>query len=353
MEISKLDRNFIATEAADGLDWYDIRQFGVEGQGWKETDAPFSRFPSHAKPHVRDYAWELSKNSAGLCVRFVTDVGKVSAKWTLLSETLAMAHMPATGVSGLDLYARDRGSFRFVGIGIPSKKENSSTLCNLPAGEREYCLYLPLYNGVSDVKIGVPSGSVIKPAPAWPGYSTSKKPVVVYGTSIVQGGCACRPGMAYPAIISRMLDRSVINLGFSGNGPMYASIAPIIAEIDASVFVIDSLPNMSAETVTSETYGFIRKLRELRPETPIVVVEAFPNTKWLSSQKATAPDVRNVALRIEYARLLADGVKGLSYIPGEYLVGDDDEGTVDGVHPTDLGFLRMAEVIAPVVKNLG
>ena len=353
MEISKLDRNFIATEAADGLDWYDIRQFGVEGQGWINTTAPFSRFPAHGQPLVKEYAWELAKNSAGLCVRFVTDAGKVSAKWTLINDTLAMAHMPATGVSGVDLYARDRGSLRFVGIGIPSKKENSSTLCNLPAGEREYCLYLPLYNSVSDVKIGVPSGATVKSAPAWTGYSTTKKPVMVYGTSIVQGGCACRPGMAYPAIMSRMLERSVINLGFSGNGPMYASIAPLLAEVDASVYVIDSVPNMSPDSVTAETYGFITKLRELRPETPIVVVEAFPNTKLLWSQKAENADARNINLRTQYARLLTDGVKGLWYVPGEFLVGDDDEGTVDGVHPTDLGFLRMAEILAPVVKNLG
>ena len=353
MEISKLDRNFIATQAADGLDWYDIRQLGVEGRGWTETAEPFSRLPAHGQPLVREQAWEWSKYSAGLYVRFVTTTGKIAAKWTLTKDTLGMGHMPATGVSGLDLYARERGTLRFVGVGIPNEKENSSTLCNLPDGEREYCLYLPLYNTVSEVKIGVPSGAIIKSAPAWTGYSSTKKPILIYGTSIVHGGCACRPGMAYPAIIGRMLNRPVINFGFDGNGLMYGSIVPLMAEVDASVYVIDSLPNMGADGVAAETYGFIQKLRELRPETPIVVVEACPSTKLNWSQKAESPDARNVALRAQYARLLTDGVKGLWYVPGEHLVGDDREGTVDGGHPTDLGFLRMAKALAPVLKNLG
>jgi len=104
----------ITQARADGkLAWYDIRKFGLEGQGWSDTAAPYDRFPARAEAEVRPAVWNLSRHSAGLCVRFVTDSPEIHARWTLTSSRLAMNHMPATGVSGLDLYVRtDSGQWR-------------------------------------------------------------------------------------------------------------------------------------------------------------------------------------------------------------------------------------------------
>jgi lysophospholipase L1-like esterase len=175
---------------------------------------------------------------------------------------------------------------------------------------------------------------------------------VFYGTSIVQGGCAARSGMAYPAILGRWLDVTTINLGFSGNGPMDLELAPLLAELDASVYVLDSLPNMDADLVAQRAVPFVETLRRrARPGTPIVLVE---NIIYQFALNLDSPERRqkNDRLRDAHQRLIAAGVKDLHYIPEDDLLGDDWEATVDGTHPTDVGFLRMAEAILPTLKPL-
>jgi hypothetical protein len=334
--------------------WYDIRPLGVEGQGFQDTKAPYDRLPASAEKVVRPPVWGLSRHSAGLCVRFVTDATAISARWTLTSPNLAMPHMPATGVSGLDLYVRDpkTNQWRWLGVGQPKAATNSAVLANgIPEGKREYLLYLPLYNGVSSVEIGLAKTASLWKAPARTGVLA--KPVVFYGTSITQGGCASRPGMVHTAIIGRKLDCSIINLGFSGNGRMEPEIVKMLGEIDASVFVIDCLPNMTAKEVTEKTIPLVRDLRKARPETPIVLVEDryYSNAHLLTAQKKRNDD-SHAALKEAFETLKKDGVKNLHYIPGADLLGDDDEGTVDSSHPTDLGFLRQAEAFLKVLRPL-
>lgn len=159
--------------------------------------------------------------------------------------------------------------------------------------------------------------------------------------------------MAYPAIIGRWLDCPTINLGFSGNGKMDPPITDLLCELDVAAYVIDCLPNMSADLVTERTAPLVRKLREARPDTPIVLVE---NIEYQAA--AVLPGThrsytsKNEALRAVYEKLVADGVKGLTYIEGTPLFGDDGEATVDGTHATDLGFLRQAEGMLPVLRKL-
>jgi lysophospholipase L1-like esterase len=173
----------------------------------------------------------------------------------------------------------------------------------------------------------------------------------VYGTSIVQGGCASRPGMAYPAIVGRRLDRHVINLGFSGNGPMRPELAPLLAEIDASIYVIDSLPNMNDEQVRHRTEPFVRTLRAARPETPIVLVENIIYQNTLAGAPGRH-EAKNAELRAAFARLRESGVEHLHLIPADDLIGHDMEAAVDGTHLTDLGFTRFADAIAPQLRSL-
>jgi hypothetical protein len=352
--IETLDRNFAVTAVADGLNWYDIRLLGLEGQGWRDTAHPFDRLPARAQGIVRDPVWQLSHHSAGMAVRFVTDATELHARWTLRSSSLAMDHMPATGMSGLDLYMRDDDRWRWAGVGRPGKADSAEQAApltsGLRAGEKTFLLYLPLYNGIEQVWIGVPEGRALRPAAPRP--PSHARPLCFYGTSIVHGGCASRPGMAYPALLGRWLDRPVINLGFSGSAPMDLEMAPLLGELDPAAYILDPLPNMSADQVTERAERFVTLLRAARPTTPIVLVENIIYQRSAVLEPSQRGHVaKNVALRAAFGRLQQAGVANLWLVPEDKLLGDDGEATVDGTHPTDVGFLRLAEALAPVIRD--
>ncbi len=334
----------------NGVAWYDVTQWGVEGRGWNETKRYFDRLPAKAEQMVRRAVWNLSRHSAGMCVRFITDATTIRARYSLLSAGLAMPHMPATGVSGLDLYARDdRGQWRWVAVTRPNKQQLNVTLVSgLRPGRRPYMVYLPLYNGVESLQIGVPEGASFEPVPP-----RTSGLIVYYGTSITHGACASRPGMAFPAILGRRFDRPVVNLGFSGNGRMDPELAVLMAELDAAVYCIDCLPNMQAADVAARTEPFVRSLRQRKPAVPIVLVEDRTYTNaWIVPAQRRRNDTSRKAFRAAYEKLLADGVEGLYYVEGEHLLGDDNDGATDGSHPSDLGMMRMADALTPVLRPL-
>jgi hypothetical protein len=349
----RIDPALAKADAKDAIQWYDLRNLDVEGKGWTDTKAFYDRLPGKAEGVVRDAVWQLGRQSAGICARFVTDAPEIRARWTLTSETLGMPHMPATGVSGLDLYVKtEAGPTRWLAVGQPTAQTNTVTLVTVPAGKREYTLYLPLYNGVSSVEIGVPRGSFVgRPTPR-----ADMKPIVFYGTSITQGGCASRPGMVHTAILGRRLNRPVINLGFSGNGIMEPEVAALLAELDPAVYVIDCLPNMSAKDVSERAEPLVRKLRSAHAKTPILLVE---DRSYASSFLVAAQRKRNLesraAFKKVYDSLISAGVQDLHYLPGENLLGSDGEATVDSSHPTDLGFMRQSDafqaVLEPILKK--
>lgn len=332
--------------------WFDAKALGTEGQAWSDTLAPYDRLPAKVEKVVRPPVWNLSRDSAGIAIRFVSDSPAIHARWALTSPRLAMPHMAATGVSGVDLYAKMGDKWQWVACGQPRAQTNTAALATaLPPGEREYLLYLPLYNGVSSVEIGVTKSATVKKAPARP--KDQQKPIVFYGTSITQGGCASRPGMVHTALLGRRLDRPVVNLGFSGNGTLDAEFAPLLAEIDAAVYVLDCLPNLKPKQVAERTEPFVKELRRLRPETPILLVEDrnYTNSAFYPDRAATNRG-NHAAFHAAYENLTKAGVKGLYYLPGESLLGDDAEGTVDGSHPTDLGFFRQADAFEKALKPL-
>jgi hypothetical protein len=334
-----------------GLLWYDARLLGLEGQGWTDDVSPFTRLPDRAEKLVPKSVWGLSRQSAGLAVRFRTDATNLSARWTLRSGNLAMPHMPATGVSGLDLYCRGpSGKWQWLGVGQPTGRDNSRKLAaGLPPGPtRDFLLYLPLYNGITSLEIGLPKGSPLAKAPPHPAF---KKPIVFYGTSIVQGGCASRPGMVHTAILGRRFDWPVVNLGFSGSGKREPELAGLLGEIDAAAYLLDCLPNLRAEDVAKRTEPFVRLLREARPQTPIVLMEdrSYANSALLPGPRQSN-DANRKALRQAWERMTWDGVVSLHYLEGAKLLGDDGEATVDGSHPTDLGFLRQSDAMEPSLR---
>ena len=315
-----------------------------------DTKQFYDRLPAKAEGVAPGAVWNLAKDSAGIAVRFVTDATELYARWKVRKEKLAMPLMPASGVSGVDLYVRHKGKWAWLGAARPdSSITTEKRLTTGMTPERRECLlYLPLYNGVEKIEIGVPAEAKCElpsPRPA------NLKPVVFYGTSIVQGGCASRPGMAYPAILGRRLDCPTINLGFSGSAHCEPALAKLFAELDPAVYVLDPLPNMSSDEVARRVPDFIATLRVARPKTPIVLVE---NTE--AGDAPVVPTRRgyaksNAELRKIFDQRVKAGDRKLFYIRGERLLGDDGQGTVDRVHPSDLGFMRMADEMEPVLKR--
>lgn len=350
-EASTPNTNNVSEEASvEEVLWHDVQDWGVEGRAFADTAAYYDRFPAKAQQTVRDAVWGLSRHSAGMLTRFRTDATTLHVHYELTSGNLAMPHMPATGVSGLDLYARDSDNlWKWVAVLPPhTQVVQQKWISGLAPGKREYAVYLPLYNGVKFLKIGVGSDAQWESLPP-----RTAKPIVFYGTSITHGACASRPGMAHVAILGRRLDRPVVNLGFSGSGTMDLPVAELMGEIDAAVFVIDCLPNMNADEVQQRTVPFITKLRELRPATPIILVEdrSYSGSWIIPSQRDRNATSRN-ALAGQMKRLLELGYKDLYYLPGESLLGADRDDTTDGSHPSDLGFIRHADAFEPVLRNL-
>jgi hypothetical protein len=158
--------------------------------------------------------------------------------------------------------------------------------------------------------------------------------------------------MVHTSILGRRLNRPVINLGFSGNGTMDLEMAELLAELDASMYVIDCLPNMEAELVRQRVKPLVEQIRSVRPNVPIVLAEdrTYSNSFFIPSKKERNDESR-VSLRETFEQLLKAGVKNLLYLEGEGQLGDDGEATVDSSHPTDLGFMRMADAFEPVMRQ--
>jgi hypothetical protein len=279
-----------STQSEDGKTaWFDALDIGLDGQGWTGMRHPYDRLPAQAEGRVPEKVWTLSRHSAGLSVGFVTDSPVISVRWSLRLDELAMNHMAATGVSGVDMYAKRDSTWRWVATGRPEKvKGNEKVLVDgAPSGRHEYRLYLPLYNATDSVAIGVRPGSFLAKAPAYP--RESAKPMLFWGTSILQGGCASRPGMAYPSIIGRRMRRPVINLGFSGAGRMDPEVTALVAPLDVSIFIIDCLPNMTPDLVKERTEPLVRALRAAHRDIPIILVEStIYEYCWFVAKQAKA-----------------------------------------------------------------
>ena len=344
----------VQPRTAQGIDWYDPQLWGVEGRGWQQTARYYDRLPSRAEDSVRGAVWDLSRHSAGMTVRFQTAATDIHVRYRLLLSRLAMPHMPATGVSGVDLYVRDAaGVDRWLTVSMPQAQKVQSKLVGgvdpaAGGAKRLFTLYLPLYNGVEELEIGVPTGAEFSPEPP-----RSEKPLVFYGTSIMHGACASRPGMSITGILGRRLNRPVINLGFSGNGRMEKEVGNFLAEVDAAVYVVDCLPNMQAAEIRQRAVPLVEQLRRARPETPILLVEdrtyGYAHLRKASRQRQRES---RLALREALGRLAAAGLSRLYYLSGSGLLGSDGEATTDGSHPNDLGMVRYADAYEPILREI-
>ena len=317
----------------------------------------YQRLPDSLKTQVaRPYLWELGTNTAGMAVRFATDSPYVNARWRNTAKN-AMNHFTPTGIRGLDLYCLQPDStWRFAGSARPDLDDaltETTIVANMrPGVTREFLLFLPLYDGIAELAVGIEEGTSIN-APAVD-LPRRDSPVVVYGTSITQGGCASRPAMAWTNILERRLNCEFVNLGFSGNGQLDLEIAPVVAAVASpALFILDFVPNVTAEIIDERMEPFIETIRRAHPDTPILLIEnpVFPHSTF-DLDIAQRVESRNAALRRHFEKLIADGDTRLYHLASDKLIGLDGEATVDGIHFTDLGFTRYADALQPLIELL-
>ncbi len=406
------------------LKFYDVKTLIEKGkavmigQGTFETtdNCFYYRLPGRLNGVVRKEVWDLGRDGAGIAIRFSTDSRCIGAKWTLTTN-FGMAHMAYTGIKGMDLYvldvkrnlgaessapkqqkkrqkkatlstkdkfkeaftalgndianmgekvvgAMEGKEWKFAGTAFPNGKNSSNVFVRkMAGGQREYMIYLPLYDGIEEMEIGIdstaeisaPSGALI---PSYKNGTDSGKdlPIVFYGTSVTQGGCASRPGMAYPSIISRALNRETVNLGFSGNGRMDANMADFISTLPASAYVIDCLANCTYETTRDSSSYFISRIAAAHPDIPVYMVNNYRYPQqFILPENNSDMDKENALWRSIFIELSTKGtildgkptgpMKNLRYIDvsSENIIGSED--TVDGTHLTDLGFTHLAKEI--------
>lgn len=336
---------------AQNIVFKDASAFPIYGKVSDQTNSRYERLPSYLEGVTRDPVWYLGRQSAGLYIRFRSDSPSIYARWESAFDN-SMPHMTDTGTKGLDLYALVDGKWRHVRSAMPEGKTSvRCIISDMDPVEREYMLYLSLYDGVSSLEIGVEDGSSLdQPAVESP---KTAKPVVMYGTSILQGGCANRPGMAHTNIISRRLDREVINLGFSGNAFLDMEIAELMASIeDPGVFVLDYAPNAYADMIDESGEQFFRVIRDAHPDVPVIFIEdvIFPYSIF-DNKILEEVTLKNQAQKRLFARLKKAGEKKIYYIAAEGMIGDDGEATVDGIHFTDLGAVRYVDHVLPTIRK--
>ena len=353
----------VAQSADDLITWDPASSDSaiIEGQAWpNEVKDRYDRFPARAQTTVDKDVWDLSKNSAGLLIKFKSNATNIKVSYQV-SDKLAFPHMPATGVSGLDLYGIDRNGKWFW---CPGRYSFGDTITytftsllsrhDTTGKEYEYRLYLPLYNTVKWMRISYPKTQSFSALPL-----SQEKPVVVYGTSIAQGGCASRTGLAWTAILERNLARPLINLGFSGNGHLDPPVIALMTEIDAKIYILDCLPNLIVQsrfpddTVTNRIFNAVSLLQSKRPGTPIILSEhsAGGPGNGIDLDTNNAYEHANNLLRMAMKKMSAAGIKNI-YLLSNKDINFNMYSTVDGEHPTDVGMEQNAVAYEKLIRQI-
>ena len=321
----------------------------LNGLAWFDENSPkLWRLPKRLKKVVRPPIWELAEMPSGGRIRFTSDTTSLAIRVSYPS--IGSTHnMCGIGKMGIACYID--GNFWKPVLPEKTGKSELAFFTGFTKKRREFVLYLPLYNPVDILAVGFDKSARI----SRPRSFIRSKPVVFYGTSITQGGCASQAGLSYEAIIGRKLNIDFVNLGFSGEGRGEPEMAAALAEIDASCFVLDYAQNSPTADELRERYDpFIQTIRAAHPETPIVCIAPIFATRnlHLKDQLRRFNDLSEV---IRYAAMMRvlDGDRNMYLVEGLGLLSADDaDGFVDGVHPNDLGFERMAKSLAPILVDV-
>lgn len=350
-DISRIDENF-RTGNVEGqtVEYRDAlkKPFSVEGFAWWKEGEPLYRIPKKtaAVPGLKTVAG-LANHTAGGAIRFQTDSKFIALRYKL-KDTTDMPHMTRSGACGFDVFISPPGSpDSYLKTVHPSREAISKyTREQAKIGQfqkrqmRQFTIWLPLYGGVESIEVGIEKDAKLQePAP-----HKIKNPILFYGSSITQGACASRPANAYTTMLCRELDAEEINLGFSGNAKGEIDIAKDIASLSLAAFVYDYDYNAPTPEHLKKTHEpFFLEIRKRNPNLPIIILSRCSNMT----------DQRRDIVKQTYLNAMARGDKNVRFIDGAELFGPTDKKypTVDGCHPTDLGFYFMFQRILPTLKE--
>lgn len=356
--IEEVDRHLAvnSTVTEPDLVWYNVRKtpFAVHGLLYDEEMGHFLRIPQSVADTVSPgVAGGLNRHTAGGRVRFRTN-SRFIAIHAVMANTKPMSHMPLTGQSGFDLYHTVEDKEIYYKTFVPPRGMTEGYDCGQAVDGvlTDYTIHFPLYDNVKELYIGLKKDAVVESATSY----RHTVPIVYYGNSVTQGGCASRPGNSYQAILTRRLSADHINLGYSGNGKGEPQFAAYIATLPMSVFVMDYDGNAPSEEYLRATHEpFYRIVREKNPTLPIVMLSGSSillmgdAPTWRGRMTA-----RREIIRETYQHALAAGDKNVYFVDGaEIFAGADwDACTVDGSHPNDLGFFRYADCLEKYLRPL-
>lgn len=339
---------------SQGIHWFDPRKapFDLSGFEWFSEDSLFRRLPAHPNWEIREAVDQLANHTAGGQIRFSSDSRRILIK-VELSEASGMYHMPATGQSGFDLYVKEGQEMRYLRTARfnPDSIRYEALLFESEAKQmRTFTLNFPLYNGVNSVWIGLEMEAEVEAPPAF----TQQGKIVVYGTSITQGGCVGRPGMAYTNILSRYLDIQFVNLGFSGNGRGEPALAHLITQIPQTRLIILDYEANAGQSMRETLGPFVDVLRESFPRVPVLIMSKI---RYSMARDGSAHYQEWMKLKEFQKELVSSrrsaGDEHIYFLDGAGVLGEDyDECTVDGVHPNDLGSMKIALALQPVLESI-
>lgn len=348
VDIAKLDKNFAVVKVGNlEVAYHDALSvpFKLEGFPFWKKGEPLRRIPSDIGANdINTGVYELANYTSGGVICFRTNSPYITLRTTLRNRYQMMGKMAMTGSSGFDFFA-DKDTYITTvnplanGRDIPEPLEVLLAK-DCPSKMRDYTLYLPLYNGVKSIEIGIaPTARVETPTP-----HKIKNPIVFYGSSITNGGCATRTSLVYPALLSRAVDAPMVNLGFPGCAKGESKMAEVISRLEMSLFVYDydfNAPNVTHLAKTHEP--FFKIIRKTHPNLPIIML----------SRIAEATDERASIIRRTYENAKKSGDKNVWFIDGRNLVKDVPFAliTIDGIHPNDLGFYLMYKNLLPTLKE--
>lgn len=346
----------------EGYVFHDVREdvFAIYGLYEPRSGGCFLRMPEETAEKVSDAVKRLNYNTAGGRVRFTTDAESIIfyCKTKNKKPSLIMNRVMSLG---FDVYmdcsqvgGRTPQSFFVNSVQPPYDFEGGYAYkFNLPGGEHALTVNFPLYHGVDELYLGFPEGATLKAGLPY----VNEKPIVYYGSSITQGAAASRPGLAYPAIISRRLNADYINLGFAGSAKAEEAMIDYLASLDMCCFVQDydhNAPNV--EHLRNTHYKLYKRMRDSHPDLPILLLSrpgfnSYQPTGYLRTEDST--NRRDVVIDT-FRAARAEGDELVWYIDGESFFSgpDETECTVDGIHPTDLGMMKMADNVHRVLLRM-
>ena len=352
MRLEDLDKAFKQEANDENLIYVECRNLPIKITGfpWLEENGNYHRLPDKFEDKYSIKLNNLRKCASGGAVRFRTNSHLLGVKWELEPDTIDCSpRMTANMSQGFDFYYGEPGTMTFAGC-INAQTEDHVHYRNTKhlSDEkimREITLNFPLYSAVKKVEIGLDPDAIIE----MPSPMKYEKPIVFYGNSVTQGGCASRPGLNYTALLTRKLGVEQINLGFSGSGRGEDFVAEMIADIPMSAFVMDYDHNArTVEHLKATHEEFFNIIRRKNPTLPIILLSRSD----ADNRPKTFGFFREVIMET-YHNAIKKGDKHVYFLDGEKFFGEEDrlECTVDNTHPNDIGFYRIYQSILPTLKK--